>query len=200
MKGLTQLAREDLPSDHKVQEGLVTVVREAERLEALVANLLDFSRQKQVQISEFDLMDLLANAKTMLQPRLDAANINLQFPDTASPIKVHADPAGLTQVLLNVLINAIEASPPGGVVALQIVRDERNRSIVVQIDDAGKGLGEHNPDELFQPFVTTKPRGMGLGLAVSRRILDGLGGAIRLGNNPSGGARCSIQLPLRRQK
>ncbi|MBP1608265.1 MAG: sensor histidine kinase [Acidobacteria bacterium] len=200
MKGLTQLAREDLPSDHKVQEGLETVVREAERLEALVANLLDFSRQKQVQISEFDLMDLLANAKTMLQPRLDAANINLQFPDTASPIKVHADPAGLTQVLLNVLINAIEASPPGGVVALQIVRDERNRSIVVQIDDAGKGLGEHNPDELFQPFVTTKPRGMGLGLAVSRRILDGLGGAIRLGNNPSGGARCSIQLPLRRQK
>jgi signal transduction histidine kinase len=198
MKGLTQLAQEDLPPNNAAQERLRTVVSEAERLEALVENLLDFSRPKEVQIGEFDLMDLLANARTMLQSRLAASNLSLKLPEAPGPVNIHSDPAGLTQVLLNVLINAIEASPPGGVVGVQIDRDERNRSMVIQIDDAGKGLGERNPDELFQPFVTTKPRGTGLGLAVSRRILDSLGGTIHLSNNPKGGARCSIQLPLRR--
>jgi signal transduction histidine kinase len=198
MKGLTQLAQEDLPPDNVAQERLGTVVSEAERLERLVADLLDFARPKDVQISEFDLMDLLANVGTILQSRLAASHVTLKLPAASGSLKIHSDPAGLRQVLLNVMINAVEASPPGGVVAVQIVRDERNRSIALQIDDAGKGLGERNSEELFQPFMTTKARGTGLGLAISRRILESLGGSIQLYNNPQGGARCSIQLPLRR--
>ena len=198
MKGLTQLVQEDLPPDNIAQKRLGTVVSEAERLERLVADLLDFARPKDVQISEFDLMDLLANVETILQSRLAASNVSLKLPAASGSLKIHSDPAGLRQVLLNVMINAVEASPPGGEVAMQIVRDERNRSIVLQIDDAGKGLEARNPEELFQPFITTKARGTGLGLAVSRRILESLGGSIQLDNKPQGGARCSIQLPLHR--
>jgi len=198
MKGLTQLAQEDLPPDNLVQERLGTVVSEAERLERLVADLLDFARPKDAQISEFDLMELLANVEAILQSRLEASNISLKLPATPGPLKIHSDPAGLRQVLLNVMINALEASPPGGVIAVQIARDERSSSAVIQIDDAGKGLEERDPEELFQPFITTKARGTGLGLAISRRILESLGGSIHLYDDPQGGARCTIQLPLHR--
>jgi signal transduction histidine kinase len=200
VKGLTQLAQEDLPPDNVAQERLRTVVSEAERLERLVSDLLDFARPKDVQISDFDLVDSLANVETMLQSRLVASDVSLKLPAAPGSLKIHSDPAGLRQVLINVIINAVEASPPGGVVVMQIIRDERNRSIVIQIDDEGTGLGDRNPEELFQPFITTKARGTGLGLAISRRIMDSLGGSIQLGNDPQGGARCSIQLPLHQRK
>ena len=197
MKGLTQLAQEDLPPDHAAQTQLRTVVSEAERLEKLVTDLLDFARAKEPQISEFDLMDLLSNIKTMLQSRLDASKVALQFSMDPNPFNLRSDPAGLRQVLLNVLINAIDATPANGAVVLTATREEEHKSIVIRIDDSGTGLGQKNPDELFQPFVTTKVRGTGLGLAVSKQIVESLGGSLNLENLPQGGARCSIMLPMR---
>ena len=114
-----------------------------------------------------------------------------------NPFNLRSDPAGLRQVLLNVLINAIDATPANGVVVLTAMREEDHKSIVIRVDDSGTGLGQKNPDELFQPFVTTKDRGTGLGLAVSKQIVESLGGSLNLENLPQGGARCSIMLPMR---
>jgi signal transduction histidine kinase len=197
MKGLTQLAQEELPVDHPAQLQLRTVVNEAERLEQLVTDLLDFSRSKEPQISEFNLTDLLSDIKTMLQSRLDASRVALQFSIDPDPFSLQSDPAGLRQVLLNVLINAIDASPANGSVELTAVHEENHRSIVIRIDDSGAGFGQNNPEELFQPFVTTKARGTGLGLAVSKQIVESLGGSLHLENLNQGGARCSIMLPMR---
>jgi signal transduction histidine kinase len=200
MKGLTQLAQEDLPPDDAVQARLHTVVREAERLERLVTDLLDFARPKEPQISEFDLTDLLSDVKIMLQPRLETSQVALQFPMNQEPLNIQSDPGGLRQVLLNTVINAVDASPAGGTVVLRIIQDAGNRVLTIQVDDAGPGLGKCDPEELFQPFVTTKARGTGLGLAISRQIVESLGGSLTLGNHARGGARCSVQLPLRGQK
>jgi signal transduction histidine kinase len=197
MKGLTQLAQEELPADHSAQTQLRTVVSEAERLEKLVTDLLDFARTKEPQISEFNLMDLLSNIKTMLQSRLEESKAELQFSLDPNPFNLRSDPAGLRQVLLNVLINAIDATPANGAVVLTATREEGHKSIVIRVDDSGTGLGGKNSDELFQPFVTTKVRGTGLGLAVSKQIVESLGGSLNLENLPQGGARCSIVLPLR---
>jgi signal transduction histidine kinase len=196
MKGLTQLAKEDLPTDHGAQEQLNTVVSEAERLERLVTDLLDFARPKPPQISEFDMMDLLSDVKTMIQPKLESSKVAARFSSDIGSLPIQSDPGGLRQVLLNVLINAVDASPAGSEVVLRIIRGEGNRAVIIQVDDAGQGLGEINPDDLFQPFVTTKVRGTGLGLAVSRQIMERLHGSLTLENNPQGGARCSIRLPL----
>jgi signal transduction histidine kinase len=199
IKGLTQLAQEDLSPDHAAQAQLRTVVNEAERLEKLVTDLLDFARPKEPQVSEIELMDLLSNVKDVLRPKLEASGITLEFPVNADPLRVHSDPHGLRQVLLNVILNAVDASPAGSAVVLQILRDAHNRSAVIQVDDSGKGLGESDPEDFFQPFVTTKTRGTGLGLAISRQILESLGGNMTLENNPQGGARCSIRLPIIRE-
>ena len=195
MKGMTQLAQEELPADHSTQSRLKTVVSEAERLEALVTGLLDFARPGEPQLSEFDAMDLISGLRTMLQTKLAGSGVDLQIPDIPVPMLLRSDPAGVRQVLLNVCINAIDASPPGSAVVLRIIRSEDNGFIAFQVDDAGQGFGCRNPEEFFVPFVTTKARGTGLGLAISRQIVEKLGGTIRLENNPRGGARCTVRLP-----
>ena len=140
MKGLTQLAQEELPPDHAAQTQLRTVVNEAERLERLVTDLLDFARTKEPQLSEFDLAELLSDIKTMLQSRLDASKVALQFSIDPNPFYLRSDPAGLRQVLLNVLMNAIDATPANGVVALTAMHEKDHKSIVIRVDDSGEGL------------------------------------------------------------
>ena len=196
IKGLTQLAQENISPDNAAQSQLRTVVSEAERLEGLVSNLLDFARPKEPQISEFDVVNVLADVQNMLRPRMEASGVALQLETDSNPLRVRSDQAGLRQVLLNVLLNAIDASPHGSTVILKSIRDEKKNSVMLQIDDAGLGLGGRDSDEIFQPFVTTKVRGTGLGLVISRQIMERLGGSIVLEDNPQGGARCSIRLPI----
>jgi signal transduction histidine kinase len=196
IKGLTQLTQEEVPADHSSQERMRTIVGEAERLERLVENLLDFARPKEPRIEEFDLNALLSDLKTILQPRMEAAGVGLQVVSEPGISPVRSDPGGLRQVLLNVVINALDASNPGGVVVLRAVREGGPGLLIFQIDDSGTGLGEVDPSELLQPFVTTKARGTGLGLAVSRQIVENLGGSLSLARRSQGGVRCSIQLPM----
>ena len=196
MKGLTQLAQEDLPPDHAAQPQLRTVVSEAERLERLVTDLLDFARFKEPQISQFDFVDLLSNIKAMLESRLESSKVTLRLSTDTRPFILQSDAAGLRQVLLNVLMNAIEATPENGSVVLTASHDESHNSVVIQVDDSGKGLGQSDPDNLYLPFVTTKVRGTGLGLAISKQIVERLQGTLNLENLPGGGARCSITLPM----
>jgi signal transduction histidine kinase len=195
MKGLTQLAQEEIPADHTAQTQLRTVVNEAERLEKLVTDLLDFARKKEPLISEFSLADLFADIAKMLQPKLEAAKVSLQVSMDPNPFHLRSDPDGLRQVLLNVLINAIDATPVNGSVVFTAIRNNEKKALLIQIDDSGTGLGQTTSDELFQPFVTTKARGTGLGLAVSKQIIESLGGSLHLENLPQGGARCSIIVP-----
>lgn len=197
MKGLTQLAQEELAAGHAAQAHLQTVVSEAERLEQLVTDLLDFARAREPQMRAFDLGELLADMQRMLQTRLEASKVALQFSVDPEPFLLHSDPAGLRQVLLNILMNALDATPAGGTIVVTGLREERRKSIRIQVDDSGAGLGPQSAEELFQPFVTTKVRGTGLGLAISRQIIESLGGRMHLENLPHRGARCSIILPLR---
>ncbi len=194
MKGLTQLVQEDLPEDHSAQTLMKTVVSEAERLEVLVSDLLNFARPKLPSLSKFDYEQLVHDVEAMLEPRLRENEKSLAVSVLTRPLIIHSDEHGLRQVLLNTLLNAIDFTPKGGRIILNVRRDENPKAVVTEIDDSGPGLGNQDPEELFEPFITTKTKGTGLGLAVSRQIIDALGGTIRLENLPGGGARCTIIL------
>jgi two-component system, NtrC family, sensor histidine kinase HydH len=194
MKGLTQLAQEELPPDHGAQASMRTVVSEAERLERLVADLLDFARPKKPELRDFDVTELLSDVRLMMQQRSAAAGITLEF-SAPENLRLRSDPAGLRQVLLNVLSNALDAVSKGGRVALSATLEQRGQTLVIEVDDTGEGIGDRDPGELFQPFVTTRTRGTGLGLAVSRQIVEALGGTITLANRPGQGTRCVVRLP-----
>jgi signal transduction histidine kinase len=114
---LTQLAQEDLSPDDAAQARLRTVVSEAERLERLVSDLLDFARRKEPQISEFDLADLLSEVRIMIQPRLEDAGATLNIAAIPGPLMIQSDTAGLRQVLLNILIMPWTQLPRGTIVS-----------------------------------------------------------------------------------
>ncbi len=195
MKGLTQLVQEGLPPDDRAQGHLRTVVGEAERLERLVSDLLDFARPKERQIGAFSLSGLLSDVRAMMEPRFAAAGVALQWGIDPGLETVRSDAGGIRQVLLNLLVNALEATPEGGTVDLRIAADGEDRSWTVRIDDTGRGLQGRDAEELFEPFVTTGPRGTGLGLTISRTIIEGLGGTLTLEERPEGGMRCTVRLP-----
>ncbi|MEJ2110602.1 MAG: histidine kinase dimerization/phospho-acceptor domain-containing protein, partial [Acidobacteriota bacterium] len=168
MKGLTQLVQEGLPGDHWTQENLSTVVSEAERLERLVSDLLDFARPKEPQINLFNLKSLIGDVASMLENKFKATNILFRLELEDGPETVRSDAGGVRQVLLNVLMNALNATPEGGTVVLKTMKAEMNGVVAIQVDDTGPGLGGRNAADLFEPFVSTGTRGTGLGLTISR--------------------------------
>jgi two-component system sensor histidine kinase HydH len=194
MKGLTQLAQEDLPPDHRTQDLMKTVVTEAERLEKLVSDLLSFARPRKPQISDFDLGQLVFEVREMLRLQAEERRISLMVEPSAGSLPIRSDPDGLRQVLLNILLNALHASPEEGRVTLAARRDGVSGQVLIEVSDNGPGLQGTEPEELFQPFTTTKAQGTGLGLAISRRIVTSLGGTISLTDREGGGARCTIRL------
>ena len=194
MKGLTQLVEEELPRDHQAQKHLSTVVNEAERLERLVSDLLDFARPKEPQINTFSLNGLITDIGSMLESRFCASRISFQCDLDDGPKTIRSDAGGIRQVLLNLLMNALNATPEGGAVLLKTAQDTSDGAVTIQVDDTGPGLGARNAEDLFEPFVTTGARGTGLGLTISRRIIENLNGTLVLADKPGGGMRCIIRL------
>jgi signal transduction histidine kinase len=102
----------------------------------------------------------------------------------------------LRQVALNLALNAIEATPPGGVVRLEARAATQGHDVLIAVVDQGPGLPEPLRTRVFEPFFSTKPgRPGGLGLAISRRIVDEAGGAIEISDRPGGGAVFVLRLP-----
>jgi signal transduction histidine kinase len=196
MKGLTQVVREELPPEHATQAMLKTVVEEARRLEGLVTDLLSFARTRQIHLSEFDLIALTEEVVALIQQETDDTEAILSVSSSSEAISIMSDRDGLEQVLLNVVRNAIEASSKGGEVVINL-QAKNEKEAVITVKDQGEGIGDTDPEELFQPFKTTKARGSGLGLAVSRQIIMRLGGRIALSANSDSGANCTIEIPRR---
>ena len=117
----------------------------------------------------------------MLRSRLESSNVTLRLSTDSNRMNIRSDPAGLKQILLNVLMNAIDATPESGFVALTATRNEEENPFISRLTIPGKGWEKTNPEDLFQPFVTKKVRGTGLGLAVSRQIAESLGGILAPG-------------------
>jgi two-component system sensor histidine kinase HydH len=196
IKGLTQLAQEEIPDQQAIQGIMKTVVSEAERLERLVTDLLEFARPRQIELKKADFASILTNVKGMLEPRLQQEGKTLRIVSEADSHPIRSDEGGLRQVLLNVVLNAIDFTPAGGTVTVRVRADKETGTLIAEIADQGPGPGTRDPQELFEPFVTTKVKGTGLGLAISRQIIDSLGGTIALEPVPEGGTRCVLRIPM----
>ena len=105
-----------------------------------------------------------------------------------------ADPMQLQQVFLNLMLNAIEAMPDGGALAVKTSYDEAIQAVNIAIADTGKGIEKSLLDQIFQPFFTTKRKGSGLGLAVTRRLIEEHGGDVYVESSPDTGTVFNISL------
>ena len=166
------------------------------RIQQIVRGLRDFARIDESELKEVDLNAGIANTVEIMRPLAIQQQVALEMDlDTLPLVTCYA--AKINQVVLNLVANAIDASPPGGLVTVR----SRPSAEGVQIDviDEGCGIDPAIRDKIFDPFFTTKPvgKGTGLGLSISYGIVHSQGGRIELDSSPGKGARFTIHLPLK---
>jgi signal transduction histidine kinase len=175
------------------REYLGIIEKEVYKAEKILADLLDFAR---VQASDRQVISLAQVAADVLDHYPTPANITatVNVPQNLPP--AFADPLHIEQVLRNLLINACQAMPAGG--ELTISAMQQADEIAVAVQDSGMGIPAENMGKLFEPLFTTKPAGIGLGLAVSKKLIEANGGRIEVQSEPGKGSTFTFWLPVKR--
>jgi two-component system nitrogen regulation sensor histidine kinase GlnL len=218
IKGAAQLLARRLQEDRDVLAYTDVMIREIDRLSNLVEQLLGLGSPRSPSLVPVNIHQVLRDVLNLMKPELDGKNVKLRVEIDPSLPDVLGDPAQLTQVLLNIIKNALEAMSGGGVLSLatrmetdfhimrlrasQAVSAAEGKSVHrhakflrVEIADDGPGFPAETA-RLFEPFFTTKARGTGLGLAICQAIVAAHDGDIRVSNRPDGGGQVTITLPL----
>ena len=184
---------------------VTTVLEESNRIDGIIKGLLSLSKATGVNLVKVDLRDLLTQVFNILEPELRKSRIETTVVEELADTFVEADPSQMKQVLLNVLLNAIQAMPGGG--ALRVTLTElqgngREGNVLIQIADNGPGILSDDLPRVFDPFFTTKASGTGLGLSICYGIIARHGGDITIDSYTEGvsrGTTVSLHLPLRRR-
>lgn len=193
-----EMIKHELPPEHPLQDDLTTIYEAGRRAERLVRQLLVFSRRRVTEARVVDVNHILENFRGMLS-RLLPKRIQLEVKLESEAAKVSIDPAALEQVILNLVLNAKDAMPEGGVVSLEIgiERSGKERAVVISVIDSGVGISAGSEEAIFEPFYTTKAigEGTGLGLSVCGNIVREAGGTISAVSTPGQGTRFRVVLP-----
>jgi signal transduction histidine kinase len=179
---------------------MIESMREAvERANRVVSEMLEFARPAPLSLQPGDFHLVAEHALGLVKHEIARKRLGVVRDFCEYAPRLSLDRNKIEQVLVNVLLNAIQATPEGGTLTL---RTRLHRAdFIVEIDDTGAGISPAHEIKLFEPFFTTKPvgQGTGLGLSVARQITQLHGGTLRLANRPEGGARVTIQIPIRKK-
>jgi signal transduction histidine kinase len=188
----------DAPNLAETSQALERIVREAHRAAEIVGRIRELARNAPTQIQEFDLNDGVSAALALAQREIPRHGILLRTELAADLPRVRGDQIQLQQVILNLLFNAVEAIARGGHTGeMTVLTKQDDKRVVVAIKDTGAEKIEVNFDRLFDAFYTTKPHGLGMGLAISRSIIEAHGGQIWAAENRPQGLIVQFALPLR---
>jgi len=186
------------------QEVVAFIQMETERLNKLVSTLVDSARPRQPEFAVHDMVPMLEHAVAMLRMQANKKDVNLAVvlpkpsaDEAQSRVLVECDAEQMTQVLLNLLLNAIQVLPAGGQVVASIA--DAPDHVIISVADNGAGVTEAQKEQIFDPFFTQRPGGIGLGLAVSKQIVTAHFGALTVEKSTlaSSGADFRIELPKR---
>lgn len=179
----------------RVQADLDALRDEALRASDIVRGILNFARQVPPQYSHFEVQPWLENTLALVRQAARGRHVQLDLQcDFAGELE--GDRSQLQQALINLLLNAIQASPPDGRVLIRCQRQARR--LILTIHDEGEGIAPEKLDNIFDPFFSTKAEGegSGLGLSISLGIIEFHNGALTIENNPDGGVTATVVLPL----
>lgn len=168
--------------------------RDVARLDGLVHDFLTYARPRDPEMREVDLRTVVDHVVTVSGSAADQQGVRLENVPSALPIVVSVDREQMTQVLLNVVLNAVQATRRGGMVRLRTGTD--TDWAMVDVSDEGPGIASEHQSRVFEPFFTTRKRGTGLGLAISYRIVAAHHGSIQIASSSSTGTTFRVRLPL----
>ncbi|MFZ5493711.1 MAG: sensor histidine kinase [Verrucomicrobiota bacterium] len=194
-----QLLEEDLaqvsPALKERTAGRLAFIHgELQRLENIVRQFLNLAGPSDLELQPVEMPRIIGHVCELLRPEAAARGIEIAMHVPASLPMVAADPVQLTQALVNLVINAIQATAGRGRIDVTVRTDATWASIEVR--DTGSGLPAGRHDAIFEPFFTTKPEGSGLGLWIVQQIVTAHGGVVTTASPPEGGAIFTVQLPL----
>ncbi len=169
------------------------IVREVDRLAAITEEYLRFARLPKPQMARADLNDLVRDLLEFVRPELDAAGVQVDQRLSPELPRVLADAGQLRQLLLNLVRNAREAMPGGGIV--RIATRGSDGSVEIEVRDNGPGIPPERLQRIFDPFFTTKERGTGLGLALAQEVAQEHGGQLTCESAPGAGTTFTLRLP-----
>lgn len=188
-----QLLAQEKSNDQVVGEFCRVLQEECGRLNRLVSQFLDFARPKELNRQGVTIGQILDNGVALVQPFLRQHKISLEMRlNGVENDQVEVDPDQMKQVVLNILLNAIEAQTKEGTIVIEGVRSKG--FVGFAVNDQGPGIEQDILPQIYDPFFTTKDKGTGLGLSVVHRILDQHGGKISVINLPQSGTRVEILL------
>jgi len=171
--------------------------QEAGRLANVLVKLLDFSRMDEPRREECDLHDIVDDTVLFMEHHLTRfKNVTVEVRRSAEPVIVRVDRIHIQQALVNLINNAAQAMPKGGSVTISSGTD--NGLGYITVADEGSGIDKETLDRIFEPFFTTKPRGegTGLGLSLSRRLLEANSGSLDVETTPGKGSTFRLLIPL----
>ena len=196
IRGAAEALESIVPREHEKAEFLAIIEREVERLNGLVTDFLQFARPRSSELLPTPPREIVEAVVKLASRQAEQAQVRIVMDVAENLPLVMMDAEQMKQVLLNLILNGIEAMPDGGELTIRAGRQGDELMIVVR--DTGRGIDAQVRDKLFSPFVTTKARGTGLGLAIAHRLVNQHGGRIAAENAADGGAVFQVWLPLKR--
>lgn len=187
-----QMRMKDLPAERALMEKILATI---DRLDGIVGDLLLYARPVAPRREETTLQAILESALGLLRENPQRGTVEIGVPLPRPSIPIRADGHQLSLAFLNILLNACQAMGGRGRIRIAVERAEKG-AVRVVFEDSGPGIPADVLPRIFQPFFTTKSRGTGLGLPVTKRIVESHGGRVSVENLPAGGARFEVTLSL----
>jgi signal transduction histidine kinase len=194
-----QLLQEDLdpndPAHSRLVARLGTVTREASRLRDILDDFLRFAGKIELRKQSIDLNHLLEELIDFFAPQAQLSRVQLRFKPWSRPLIAEVDPRLIKQMILNLMINALQAMPSGG--ELIVSADVAGEDAVVDVIDTGAGISAEAKEKIFQAYYSTKKGGTGLGLAMAQRIVQEHGGTLAVTSELGKGSDFRVKLPMK---
>ena len=183
------------PEDQKTAE---IMIQEVDRLNRVITQLLEFARPLAIQKKRTPLQILINHSLQMIETQAQEKNIEIEKAFASEPLEAVVDPDRMSQVLLNLYLNAMQSMEgKGGLLTVSLSREKGPQpSVKISVKDTGPGIAKEDLDHVFDPYFTTKQSGTGLGLAIVHKIIESHQGEIRVESEPGRGTTVSFYLPL----
>lgn len=193
------LIQEDMEPGDSNYEELQTIVDETKRCSRIVKSLLDFARHSKPSITENSINAIVREGISLIKKQAKFNDISIEEILAGDMPAVYVDKDQIEQVVINLLQNAIEATPPGGRVTITTRNGSKKGTIEIMVRDTGKGIPKEDQRKIFEPFYTTKESGTGLGMAITVGHIHQHGGIINIESSPGHGSTFIVRLPIRKE-
>jgi len=197
IRGLAQFVYNSFSKTDERKEDLNTIIQEVDRLNKLVVQVLDFAKLKKLNLTRFSLNDLIRNVAELFKLEIKDKQIKFSLKLSPDISQIQADENQVRQILMNVIINAIQAIPKKGEIKIKtekaLLKGESAMKLI--IEDSGIGIPEKDFSQIFDPFFSTKEKGSGLGLSIVYKLIEAHQGEVKVESREGEGTKFVIFLP-----